>query len=75
MRFCWEAAGIEGEGISVSRALHRREVYRQPSLARQGILGAEAYYEATDWKMQERVSVWPRASGSHPRRLATECCA
>ena len=61
VRFCWEAAGIEGEGLSVSRVLHRREVYRQPSLARQGILEAEGCDEAMDWEMQERMSDWPRA--------------
>lgn len=56
MRFGDKKVGTDEPTISVVRALHRREVYRNSALIRQDISGANGFDETEDWEISERFS-------------------
>ena len=48
VRYCYEEIGMEEEGISVVRVLHRREAYRKSALARQVVPEAGDFDDTQD---------------------------
>ena len=61
VRYRYEEAGTQEEGISVTRVLHRREAYRKSALARQDVPDADGFDETADGEGPEIRSEQPLA--------------